>query len=152
MQDRFKSKKETKVIISICKPFFGVNCQMQIFNTSNNEKAREYLKQYIAQYGVPKKIRTDQNTLFLSEAFTEFCEHFGMKHITCPHRDHWGNGKNVRLVRTINERLRTNMQIILSEVKSGLSEILYSLGKSEKDGKRRLKGFWVRNKTRWNPT
>ena len=121
---------------------------MQIFNTSNNEKVREYLKQYIAQYGVPKKIRTDQNTLFLGEAFTEFCEHFEMKHITCPPRDHWGNGKNVRLVRTINERLRTNMQIILSEVKSGLSEILYSLGKSEKDGKRRLKGLWVINQTR----
>ena len=96
----------------------------------------EFLKQYCAQYGVPKKIRTDPGTVFVSEAFFQFCKQFVMEHITCPIRDHTGNGKIERLIRTINERLRPNRQVILSKDKSGLSEILYSLRISKKkDGK-----------------
>ena len=49
--------------------------------------------------------------------------------------DHKGNGKIERLIRTINERLRTNKQIIHTKDKSGLSEILYSLRvNKKKDG------------------
>ena len=44
----------------------------------------EILKQFCAQYGVPKKIRTDPGTVFVSEAFTQFCRQFGIEHITCP--------------------------------------------------------------------
>ena len=47
-------------------------------------------------------------------------------------RDHRGNGKIESLVRTINERLRTNKNIVLKKDKSGLSEILYALGMGEK--------------------
>ena len=61
---------------------------------------------------------------------------FGINHIICPNRDHSGNGKIERLIRTINDRLRTNRQIILGKDKSGLSEILYFLRISKKkDGK-----------------
>ena len=81
-------------------------------------------------------MRTDPGTVFVSEAFTMFCRQFGIEHITCPIRDHRGNGKIERLIRTINERLRANKQIILSKDKTGLSEILYSLRISKKkDGK-----------------
>ena len=99
------------------------------------KKVIEFLKQYIAQYGVPRKIRTDPGTVFVSEAFAKFCREFGVEHIVCPVRDHRGNGKIERLIRTINERLRTNKQIILTKDKSGLSEILYSLRvNKKKDG------------------
>ena len=51
-------------------------------------------------------------------------------------RDHRGNGKIERLIRTINERLRANKQIKLTKDKSGLSEILYALRVSKKkDGR-----------------
>ena len=74
--------------------------------------------------------------MFVSEAFTQFCRQFGIEHITCPIRDHRGNGKIERLIRTIIERLRANKQIILSKDKTGLSEILYSVRISKKkDGK-----------------
>ena len=33
------------------------------------KKVLEFLKQYIAQYGVPQKIGTDPGTVFVSEAF-----------------------------------------------------------------------------------
>ena len=43
-----------------------------------------------------------------------------------------GNGKIERLIRTINERLRANKQIILTKDKSGRSEIKYALRISKK--------------------
>ena len=95
----------------------------------------EFLKNYIAQYGIPKQIRTDPGTAFTSEKFKAFCNQFQIKHITCPVRDHRGNGKIERLIRTINERLRTNKNSLKRE-KSGLSEILYALRTGRKaDGK-----------------
>ena len=91
----------------------------------------EFFKQYCAQYGVPKKIRTGPDTVI-----KQFCKQFGIEQIMCPIRDHRGNGKIERLIRTINERLRANKQVILTKVKTGLSEILYSLRISKKkDGK-----------------
>ena len=73
---------------------------------------------------LPKQIRTDPGTAFTSEKFISFCSQIQIKHITCPVRDHRGNSKIERLIRTINERLRTNKNIILKREKSGLSEIL----------------------------
>ena len=50
-------------------------------------------------------------------------------------RDHRGEGKIERLIRMINERLRTNKQIIVTKDQSGLSEILYALRvNKKKDG------------------
>ena len=83
---------------------------------------------------VPKK-RTHPGTVFVREAFAEFRRQFGVEHVICTVRDHRGNRKNERLIRTINERFRTNKQIILTKDKSGLSEILFSLRvKKKKDG------------------
>ena len=99
------------------------------------KKVIEFLKQYMALYGVHKKKRTDPGTVFTSEQFAQFCTQFGTEHITCPVRDHRGNGKIERLIRTINERLRTNKQIIVTKDQSGLSEIRYALRvNKKKDG------------------
>ena len=57
---------------------------------ANNEKVIEFLKQYIAQYGVPKIIRTDPGTVFVSEAFAQFCKLFGIEQVKNPVRDHRG--------------------------------------------------------------
>ena len=109
----------------------------KFLHSPTTRKVIEFLKHYIAQYDVPKKIRTDpKGTVFVSEAFTQFCENFGINHIICPNRDHRGNGKIERSIRTIIDRLRTIRQIILSKDKSGLYEILYSLRISKnKEGK-----------------
>ena len=54
----------------------------------------------------------------------------------CPIRDHRGNGKVERMIRTINERLRTNEKIAVERDKNGISNILFAL-RTEKgaDGK-----------------
>ena len=96
------------------------------------KKVIEFLKQYIAQYGVPRKVRTEPDKVFVNEASAEFCRKIGVEHVICPVRDHRGDGKIERLIRTINERLRRNRQIILTQDKSGLSEILYSLRVNKK--------------------
>ena len=87
----------------------------------------ENLKSYIAKHGIPKTIQTDTATTFRSKRFEEFCGKRLIQHIECPIRHHRGNGKIERLIRTINERLRTNNKIIVSKDSSGISEILFAL-------------------------
>ena len=100
------------------------------------KKGIEFLKYYVAQYGIPKQIRSDPGSVSTSEEFKTFCQKFQIKHVTFPVRDQRGNGKIERLIRTLNERLRTNRNIILKKDKSGLSEILHALRMGKKaDGK-----------------
>ena len=95
-------------------------------------KVIEFLRRYIADNGIPKQIRTDPGTAFTSKDFKNLCEKYFMKHIKCPVNDHKGNGKVERLIRTINERLRTNQNIILDKDNTGLSEMLYALRGAKK--------------------
>ena len=87
----------------------------------------EFLKNNIARHEIPQAIRTDPETIFRSKRFWEVCENRLIKHIECPIGDHRGNGKIEQLIRTINERLRTNKQRVVKKDKSGLSEILFAL-------------------------
>ena len=108
----------------------------EIFTYPNNEKSVRSLNCYSSRYGIPKTIRADPGTVFVSDDFSKFCEQFGIKHITCPVRDHRGNGKIERLIRMINERLRANKQIVVTTKKSAFFKILYELRISKKkDGK-----------------
>ena len=60
-------------------------------------------------------------------------------------RDHEGNGKIERLIRTIKERLRTNKRIIVTKDQSGLSETLNALRISKKnDGSSPFEKQWGR--------
>ena len=60
--------------------------EAKFLHRPTTKKVLEFLKQYIAQYGVPRKIRTDLGTIFVSEAFVQFCNQFGIKHEKCPVR------------------------------------------------------------------
>ena len=74
----------------------------------NTEKLIEFFIEYISKNGIPKRIRTDPGTAFKSEKFKQFCKEKFIDHVTCPVRDHRGNGKFERMIRTINGRLRSN--------------------------------------------
>ena len=91
------------------------------------EKVVEFLLEYIATNGIPKRIRTDPGTVFKGEKFQQFCEERYIQHVICPIRDHRGNGKVERMIRTLNERLRTNRKIVVEKNTSGLSNILFAL-------------------------
>ena len=74
--------------------------------------------------------------MFKSGKFKQFCSDKFIDHVICPVRDHRGNGKVEGMIRTINERLRINKEVVISKEKTGLSKILFAL-RSEKrsDGK-----------------
>ena len=99
-------------------------------------KVIEFVLEYIAENGIPKRIRTDPGTAFKSKKLKIFCKEKFIEHVICPVRDHRGNGKVERMIRTINERLRTNTKVLIFKDKSGTSNILCAL-RSEKgtDGK-----------------
>ena len=131
----FQNAREGKKYLLVSIDHFSAWSDAKFLRCPTTKKGIEFLKQYIALYGVPKKIRTNPGTVFTSEQFARFCTQFGIEHITCSVRDHRGNGKIERLIRTINERLRTNKQIIVTKDQSGLSEILYALRVNiKKDG------------------
>ena len=96
----------------------------------------EFVTEYISKNGSPKKIQTDPGKAFKSEKFEQFCTERFIDHVICPVRDHRGNGKVERMIRTINERLRTNKNILVSKDKSRISNILFALrSEKENDGK-----------------
>ena len=132
----FQNAKQGKKYMPVSIDLFSGWPDAKFLHSPTTKKVVEFLKCYISRYGVPKAIRTDPGTVFVIEEFEKFCKQFGMKHIPCPVRDHRGNGKIERLIRTINERLRANKQIVVTKDQSGLSEILYALRISKKkDGK-----------------
>ena len=102
----------------------------------NTEKVIEFLTEYISKKLNPKRIQTDPGTAFKSEKFEQFCKEKLIDHVIGPVGDHRGNGKIERMIRTINEILRTNKNTLVSKGKSGISNILFAL-RSEKgiDGK-----------------
>ena len=77
------------------------------------ESVLEILAEYIAQHGIPQRIRTDPGRAFKSETFRPFCKASYMKHVFCPIKDHRGNGNVERMIRTINESLRVDNKVVL---------------------------------------
>ena len=60
-------------------------------------------------------------------------------------REYRVNGKCERLIQAINERLRTNRNIVLKRDKLGLSEILYAIRKGKTaDGKLQFQNLYGR--------
>ena len=104
----FQNAKKGKIHLLVSIDHFSGWPDAKLLHRPTTKKVIKFLKQYCAQYGVSKTIRKDPGTVFISEAITQFCEHFGTKHITCPMKDQRGNGKIERFIRTISERFREN--------------------------------------------
>ena len=69
---------------------------------------------------VERRSRTDPGTAFESGKFEEFCREYYINHIICPVKDHRGNGKVERMIKTLNERLRTQKNVVLERRNNGL--------------------------------
>ena len=91
------------------------------------DKVVDFLLEFKATNGIPKRIRTDPGTVFKGAKFQQFFKERFLQHITCPIRDHRGNGKVERMIRTLNERLRTNRKIVVQKDTSGLANIMFAL-------------------------
>ena len=132
----FQNAEHGKKYLLVAIDNFSAWADALFLHKPTTKKVIEFLKNYTSQYGIPKQIRSDPGTAFTSEEFKTFCRNFQINNVTCPVRDHRGNGKIEELIRIINERLRTNKNIVLKKDKSGLSELLYALRMGKKaDGK-----------------
>ena len=96
-------------------------------NRPTAEKVKEFLNEHNAQNGIPKRIRTDPATIFRGEKFKTFCKNLFISHVECPIRDHRGNGKVERLIRTINERISAEKTINTEKGNAGLNRLLFAL-------------------------
>ena len=81
---------------------------LQFVKSSDIKGVEKFLRKYISNNGVPQIVRTDQATVFMGNELKNLREEFGIRHIVCPVHDRRGNGKVERLIRTVNERLRTS--------------------------------------------
>ena len=63
------------------------------------------LRKCIALHGIPRKIRTDQGSGFISKEVQEFCQEQNINVIFSPVGGHRATGLVERLIRTIKERL-----------------------------------------------
>ena len=81
----------------------------------------------IAQFGIPKRLRTDSATIFRDETFKPFCQEHFIQHIECSIYDHRGNGKVERLIRTIIKRLSADKSITTEKGNAGLARLLFAL-------------------------
>ena len=141
----FQNAREGNKYLQVSIDHFSGWPDAKFLRCPTTKKVFEFLKRYIVQFGVSKKIRTDPVTVLVSEEFARFCKQFGIEHITCPVPDHRGNGKMERLIRPINERVRTNKQTLVPKGQSGLSEVLYALQISKKkDGSSPFEKQWGR--------
>ena len=75
----------------------------------------EFLKNYIALFGVLKRIRTDAGSPFRSDLFRKFCQERLTELFESPIGYPPGNGKIGHCNRTIAERLRTNKRFVLGK-------------------------------------
>ena len=99
-----------------------------LFSTNpTTERVLEILAEFIAQYGIPQRIRTDPGTAFKCEKFNKFCRENFIKPIVCPLKDHRGNGKVERMIGTINERLRVDNRVVLEGKNKNLSRIFFAV-------------------------
>ena len=95
----FQNAKKGKNYMLILIDHFSNWPDARFLHRPTTKKVIEFLKQYIAQYGVPRKIRTDPGTVFVKEAFAEFCREFGGRTNCMPSARSQGKWKN----RTFNQ-------------------------------------------------
>ena len=119
---------------------------LQFVRNTTFKSVDKFMLKYIADNGIPQAIRTDQATVFCGTEFKNFRGTFGIKHILSPSTDHRGNGKVERLIRTVNERLRAQPEIIKIKGECKLfGEMLMALRMNKnKDGKSPFERHWGR--------
>ena len=95
----------TKKYILVCVDRFSKFPSAQITSSTSAKSIINFLSKYIALHGIPRTIRTDQGSGFISQEVREFCHEHNIKVIFSPVGDHRATGLVERLIKTIKERL-----------------------------------------------
>ena len=95
----------TKIYILDCVDRFSKFPSAQITSSTSAKSIINFLSKYIALHGIPRTIRKDQGSGFISKEVREFCHEHNIKVIFSPVGDHRATGLVEHLIRTIKERL-----------------------------------------------
>lgn len=85
--------------------------------TTSSKCVIESLKRFIAIFGLPKNLVSDNGRCFTSEEFESFCVANGIKHITTPPRHPQSNGLAERAVGLAKQNLK---KFLMSQQSTGV--------------------------------
>ena len=74
---------------------------------NRSDKILKFLKSYITNHGVPRKIHVDQGTSFMSNEIKAFCNGEGIAIIKSPVIDHWATGCVMRTIGSLKNSILT---------------------------------------------
>ena len=95
----------TKIYILVCVDRFSKVPSVQITSSTSAKSITSFLNKYIVLHGIPRTIRTDQGSGFISKDVREICQEHNINVIFSQVGDHRATGLVERLIRTIKERL-----------------------------------------------
>ena len=70
----------------------------------------KFLELHFNLHGVPKRIRTDNDTAFTSKEFKDFCEQYNIEHITGLPYMHTATGLVERTIQSLKNLILTNLE------------------------------------------
>ena len=81
-----------------------------VCGNDRSDKILKFLKSYITNHGVPRKIHVDQGTSFMSNEIKAFCNGEGIEIINSPVNDHRATGCVERIIGSLKNSILTFAQ------------------------------------------
>ena len=78
-----------------------------VCGNNRSDKILKFLKSYITNHGVPRKIHVDQGTSFMSKEIKAFCNEVGIEIIKSPVNDHRATGCVERTIGSLKNSILT---------------------------------------------
>ena len=109
LTSRFNACSDGSQYVLVCQDGWSRFCQLYPLKDGKSVTINNVLMDnWIATFGCPAEIRSDQGSYFTSDEFRQWCKSLGIKQVLTPVRNPWSNTVE-RLIRTVNQLIRTNM-------------------------------------------
>ena len=99
--------KESKKYVLVAVDRFSLWPSAIVCNSNRSDKIVKFLKAYIIAHGVPRQIRVDQGTNFMSKEVRALCHKEGIEMLTSPLNDHRATGCVERTIGSITNSVLT---------------------------------------------
>ena len=99
--------KESKKYVLVAVDRFSRWPSAMVCISNRSDKIIKFLKAYIIAHGVPRQIRVDQGTNFMSKEVKTFCHEQGIEVLTSPVNDHRATGCVERTIGSIKNSVLT---------------------------------------------
>ena len=99
--------KESKKYVLVAVDRFYRWLLAMVCNLNRSDKIVKFLKAYIIAHGVPRQIRVDQGTNFMSKEVRTFCHIEGIEMLNSPVNDHRATGCGERTIGSIKNSVLT---------------------------------------------